>query len=686
MITYVNKANADQYSFLYTRASEDLRTHDANGNVVKYGDSNALKGFDAVTLTAESYVQGRYYIEDAEKGYVICNDAEFNAEQKYFVSDDISSLDEYFSYIVQLNEINRRYTILPLDEDVFEIDANTRTITVPQSFITNGISVQGDEIAEIVYFKIRRFYDAIDLDTKDIYIQWRSAALDEKGNPIDGVSVPWVKDVESEPGYIIFGWPLSSKITAKAGTIQFAVRFYEFDKDKDILTYSLSTLTQTAVIKPALDFNLPDIILDKKLIDDATGLIRDRFENSEVQNGAVKAEEPEWVQNLAATINLAKNEETGFLEDPIQLSVQAIAPDAGQISYIWKKYGIRPAGHPRADEGKRYDIAYEITMAKIPDTEVERQKGALYFQKALDGTFILYKGSLDRQSDDYPEDGVYKKYSTGTLDSVGEYYVIATNRVRQSTATKESVHLIVPLPVKPVIETAADNLPARQILEEGKEFEVTLKPNPKVSDKGTMTYQWYRKAPGEEAFVAITGATEAELLVDGEKIDLEKPGDAATEGGVGDGYYKVEITNNLNGEVDMLTSSVCRVTHPATKCNIDSGEELNFKLTDITEGGDKLVVVATIPDASGENCQRTAEDTITYQWYRYFAGLNAVVEEDVAAADEGLYEIDADKPIEGATKPEFSPSTDGYYFCSVTNTYNGTTAVKNSRFFRIVNA
>ena len=407
---------------------------------------------------------------------MLCNDAEFSADKKYYASDDITSLDEYFSYIVQLNEINRRYTILPLDEEVFEIDANARTITVPKSFQTNGISVQGDEIAEIVYFKIRRFYDAIDLDTKDIYIQWRSAATDEKGNPIDGVSVPWVKDVESEPGYIIFGWPLSSKITAKAGNIQFAVRFYEFDKDKDILTYSLSTLTQTATIKPALDFNLPDIIMDKKLIDDATGLIRDRFENSAVQNGSVKAETPIWTLNLAETINLAENEETGFLEDPITLDVQAFAPDGGQISYIWKKYGIRPAGHPREDLGQRYDIAYEITMSKIPDTEVERQENVAYYQLDAKGAYIPYKGTLDRESDDYPENGVYRKYSTGTLDSVGEYYVIATNRVRQSTATVESVHLIVPLPVKPVIAKDEDNLPSRAILLEDKEYNITLKP------------------------------------------------------------------------------------------------------------------------------------------------------------------------------------------------------------------
>ena len=125
MITYVNDASLSAYSKLFETATKDLK----------------------------------------EKNVV---DSSFTR---------IESLSEYFEYIKDLAKIDPIYTRLPLDEEVFEIDANTRAITVPKSFQNNGISVQGDVMSEILYFKINRFYDATDLaqDDMKIYIQWQNA-------------------------------------------------------------------------------------------------------------------------------------------------------------------------------------------------------------------------------------------------------------------------------------------------------------------------------------------------------------------------------------------------------------------------------------------------------------------------------------------------------------------------------
>ena len=89
MITYVNDASLSAYRKLFETATKDLKEK----NVV---DSSFTK---------------------------------------------IESLSEYFEYIKDLAKIDPIYTRLPLDEEVFEIDANTRAITVPKSFQNNGISV-----------------------------------------------------------------------------------------------------------------------------------------------------------------------------------------------------------------------------------------------------------------------------------------------------------------------------------------------------------------------------------------------------------------------------------------------------------------------------------------------------------------------------------------------------------------
>lgn len=676
MITYVNKSNSDKYSFLYSRASEDLRTHDRQGKPVKYGNSEAALGFDKIELTAETYISGRYYIKDEEKGFKICSDDEFKTGVEYYASDDITSLDEYFSYIEELNRINRRYTILPLDEEVFTINANTRQITVPPSFAQNGIGVQGDEIAEIVYFKINRFFDNIDLNTKNIYIQWRSAATDEQGNAIEGVSVPWVIDIESEPGYIIFGWPLSSKITQKAGNIQFAVRFYEYSEITETLTYSLSTLTQTATIKPALDFDLPSIILDRNhaKIDDSTNLIDTRFENTQLGGATTKAEAPVFILDLPETINLDENpDDNNFRTKDKALDVMAVSRDGGQISYIWKKY------HLTTDA--RLDVVHVITMKSVDITAEDfvKEDGVLFYQKDTDGeTYILYSGTFGPEAaETLPNGGVFNKFSTGTINGVGRYVVMATNRVRQSTAIANSTVCTVPYPLSPVIDT---NLPASAILD-GEEFDTTLTLAASTQDAGKLTYQWLKKAPGETGYAPIENGKGAQLFIDGEG---EK---SAENGGVGDGYYKVLITNNLNKENITIESDPCRVTHAASTPVVDSGA-VNFKLSDIVEQNEFLEVLATIPDESGENCQRVdGVDEIKYQWYRYIAGLNGNVEEDVLKADEGTYVINGgDRPIESATKSTFQPTDQGYYFCEVTNVYNGTEASKLSRFYRVIEA
>ena len=520
------------------------------------------------------------------------------------------------------------------------------------------------------------------MDTKDIYIQWRSPAKDASGNPIEGVSAPWIKDIESEPGYIIFGWPLSSTITQAAGDVQFAVRFYEFN-DKKQLVYSLSTLTQKVAIKPSLDFNLPDIILDNKdKIDDMTTLINDRFENSTLVSGSVEATDPRWTKVLTDTdkeiVNLDLDDE-GFRTKSITKSVQAVADDGGRISYGWRKFSI--------DNGAGMDMFSEITMALTEDTAA--QDGKLYYQRATGSTslgdYVLYNGSFDKEADEYPVDGIFEKFSTGTIDGIGEYFVFATNRLRNSTKKVQSKTIVVPRPKLPVFAADADNLPVRGHLLEDKEFDLKLKVAPTMPDAGKFTYQWQKCAPGkdpalEASWENIADATANEYLIEGTNVET------AAAGGEGDGYYRVVVTNNVNKESISKNSAVCRVTHHAATPKVTVVGDVSFTVDDMLLDGEHLEVTHSFNANCGETVQRTDEDKISYQWFKYKSN-GRVVEDDIEASDKGLYErSEHDSLIEGETGNTYQPTASGYYYCMVTNLYNGTEASKISRFFAVAEA
>ena len=78
---------------------------------------------------------------------------------------DINNVEGFFGHIIEITALNdgegKKYLRLPLDEPMFEIDANTRKIAVPEEFKANGLSVQGDHLAETVYFVIDRYLTVI---------------------------------------------------------------------------------------------------------------------------------------------------------------------------------------------------------------------------------------------------------------------------------------------------------------------------------------------------------------------------------------------------------------------------------------------------------------------------------------------------------------------------------------------
>lgn len=98
--------------------------------------------------------------------------------------------------------------------DIFEIDPETRVITVPASEKLFGVANDGN--AERKHFKCPKVVgDNIDLSTMHLYINYQNA---------NGQKYPYlVEDVQTDGDYITFSWLIGPDVVAYKGQIKFIV-------------------------------------------------------------------------------------------------------------------------------------------------------------------------------------------------------------------------------------------------------------------------------------------------------------------------------------------------------------------------------------------------------------------------------------------------------------------------------
>ena len=328
----------------------------------------------------------------------------------------IDNLESFFGYIQEIGELDKKFLRLPLDEPLFEIDANSRKITIPSDFAANGLSVQGDHLAETVFFSIDRYFDYMDLNNCNIRINW-------KIGDVSGQSINFSKSVDAEPGKIIFGWPVAKDLTGKSGTLSFAVEFY-IERD-NVISYSLNTLISTINIKEGLVLINPTVI---NVNDDILNMLQ----NSSFGEGEAEVPDLAWLTNGLVTnpdstvalefINLAGNaidngDSQTLSSVPVKLYARAQA-GAADIKYSTpageddpvdeyvlvskkdendKRIPLDPTGTYYIKEGSAYNIASSEDVRTWNDLEIA----------------IPNKSEL------------YARYSTIEVNGVGEYYIQA---------------------------------------------------------------------------------------------------------------------------------------------------------------------------------------------------------------------------------------------------------------------
>ena len=155
--------------------------------------------------------------------------------------------------------------VLPSEEKTFDVDLNSRTISVP-----TFLSVSKDHRAETIYFLVDRYYEYKDLSQTSCMIEFINAE-GEGGFYL----VPFY-DITSYQDYIddddvkheakmLIPWCIEGVATKGSGPVQFAIRFYQLDENQHF-TYNLRTQVATAQVLESMDESELDAHLDTDLM------------------------------------------------------------------------------------------------------------------------------------------------------------------------------------------------------------------------------------------------------------------------------------------------------------------------------------------------------------------------------------------------------------------------------------
>ena len=242
----------------------------------------------------------------------------------------ISTLDEYFQHLHEISLKDPSLIILPLDEEKFFIDGNSRKITIPQAFIKNGVGVQGDHYAEYIYFEIDRYFENIDFGSPSI-----TAVVEfVDANQQKHFTKAWIKYTDEKSSKVLIGWPITQDVTSKAGPIKFSVRLFELEGNS--YKRSFGTLIGQLVVNPSLDFAISKAEIDNiqgKLDADVEGEVLRRMINSPAADYSKdKVVSPVFLFRYKEGVgpNDSCSADAGDV-----LKVQAIAP--GSVTYSWFK-------------------------------------------------------------------------------------------------------------------------------------------------------------------------------------------------------------------------------------------------------------------------------------------------------------------------------------------------------------
>lgn len=464
------------------------------------------------------------------------------------------------------------YLHAPWDEPEFTVDTNSRVITVPSEFTKNGVGVTGDHLAEILFFRLPRFYDVVDLyGMTSTNIYWYNGG--NKGTTTYYKNTPAVIYAEDEE--LVLGWAISQLATAAAGTIEFFLEFEHVIEGEGEhageVDFRLETQPAKLTVKSTLELDKDGVEIEQY-----NDIVYSRAIYSPIINTLT-----------ASPARIIKNLPEGKLDfDPetnnITFLIDAVSPDDATLLYQWNWNSImvdQPEGElinsgslpnvttyilatpkdiqfdnpaygtvitPATED--RYDLATGLDESVSPveaglyelveeeyvlseDTEFDSEKAyytfvpgsAAVIEPAADTTYRTLTTNVP---------GIYQVY-VGNQTANGGIRYVYSNIVVIDPASEIALENALPN------EIYADNLTA----ENGYAVRVS-------GQNGVLTYQWFH---GDEA---IEGANEATYYPTQTYL--------ATQAEVR-GEYWVRVTNTKNNTITTVDSNKSWVEMVPTK-------------------------------------------------------------------------------------------------------------------------
>ena len=614
--------------------------------------------------------------------------AEINAESVRQHDNDssidvlnINSIETFFSAIRKIAALNKKFLRLPLEEPMFEIDANTRRINVPNEFKANGLSVQKDHLAEIIFFRIDRYFDNMDFANCDIEINWKMGQR-------MGKTSKFVMATDIQPGYVIFGWPIDKEITEKSGAVTFAV---ELNMKKSIndptIIYSFNTLPVTMNIKEGLLISdeIEAVSLDEDVlatlvnssfgegdaaVDDVlwvtgngTGLVLGVGDNyDQFVNEAAPS-----IINLRTTINNGEP-----VSVPVYLFALGYIDSATFINYINNSSNVESqANRPIATAfypiaiGSELDtqkFKYFVSAGNNAYTEAtESQLEAWISENPVQLYIEVARIQADRAGA-YMIQGQGEKYdSEQHIIGVGNLCDTATVTIPKVVAPAD---INITIPQLTTLDTGYDELP-EDVLFLNSEGQGTLTASAVGENLGAVKFIWEKEAANNQFEVINEGSYS---LTNSSELAVNAAGD-----------YRVKAVNFLNGEESEASEyKVIKASKIAGKIlganivgrfinvnfpNADTNEfasipeqglRYNSTVANMNAVQLKVNPESIVMEENGES------DHFEYQWYKEHTEV--VNNENTSAW----------LPVEGATSAMLTiTGGDGDYYVKIKNNNNG---------------